>query len=47
MIRLGIDREKLKFVSISTVYDNSNGTVVVTNPPRKNPTLRKIYVKYH
>ena len=35
---LGIDREKLKFVSSSTVYEDNNGAMVVATSPNMNPT---------
>ena len=31
---LGVDSEKVEFVSISTVYMDNNGTIVVTKVPR-------------
>ena len=44
---LGIDSEKLKFVSSSTIYEDNNGAVVVTTIPRMTPTSKHIAVKYH
>ena len=44
---LGIDIEKLKFVSISTIYEENNGAIVVTTIPRMTPTSKHIAVKYH
>ena len=44
---LGIDSEKLKFVSSSTVYEDNNGAIVMTTIPRMTPTLKHIAVKYH
>ena len=44
---LGIDSEKLKFVSSSTIYEDNNGAIVVTTSPRMTPTSKNIAVKYH
>ena len=44
---LGIDIEKLKFVSSSTVYEDNNGDIFVTIIPIMNPTSNHIAVKYH
>ena len=44
---LGIDRENLKFVSISTIYEYNNGSIVVAASPRMNPTSKHIAFKYH
>ena len=41
-----MDSEKLKFLSMSTVYGNNNGSIVVRNIPKINPTLMHIYGKY-
>ena len=35
---LGIDSEKLKFVSSSTIYEDNNGSIVVATSPRITPT---------
>ena len=35
---LGIDSEKLNFVSISTVYEENNGYIVVEKSPSMTPT---------
>ena len=35
---LGIDIEKLKFVSRSTIYEDNNGYIVVATSPRMTPT---------
>ena len=35
---LGIDSENLNFVSISTVYEDNNGAIVVAKSPRMTPT---------
>ena len=44
---LGIYREKLKFVSSSTIYEDNNGAIVVEKCPRMTPTSKHIAVKYH
>ena len=44
---LGIDCENLKFVSSSTVYEESNGAIVVATSPRMTPSSNHISVKYH
>ena len=44
---LGIDRENLKFVSISTIYEDNNGSIVVSASPRMTPTSKHIAVNYH
>ena len=44
---MGIDSENLKFVSISTIYEDNNGAIVVATIPRMNPTSNHIAVKYH
>ena len=44
---LGIDSEKLKFVSSSNVYEENNGAIVVATSPRMTPTSKDISVKYH
>ena len=44
---LGIDSEKLKFVSSSTVYEDKNGTIVVATSPRMTHTSKNIAVKYN
>ena len=44
---LGIDRENLKFVSISTIYEDNNGSIVVAKIPRMTPTSKRIAFKYH
>ena len=44
---LGIDSDKLNFVSRSTVYEDNNGSIVVTTSPRMTPTPKHIAVKYH
>ena len=43
---LGIDSEKLKFVSCSTIYEYNNVATVVATGPGMNPTSRYIAVKY-
>ena len=44
---LGIDSEKLKFVSSYTIYEENNGSIVVATSPRMTPKSKHIYVKYH
>ena len=44
---LGIDSEKLKFVSSSTIYEDNNGAIVVATSLRMTPTPKHIVVKYH
>ena len=44
---LGIDSEKLKFVSSSTIYEDNTGAIVVTTSPRMTPTSKNIAVKDH
>ena len=44
---LGIDNEKLKFVSRSTVYEVNNRATVVATSPSMDPTSNQISVKYH
>ena len=44
---LGIDSEKLKFVSSSTVYEENNGVIDVTTSPNMTPTSKHSSVKYH
>ena len=44
---LGIDREKLKFVSISAVYEDNKGAIFLATIPRMNPTSKHIDSKYH
>ena len=44
---LGIDSEKLNFVSRSNVYEENNGSIVVAKNPRMTPTSNHIAVKYH
>ena len=44
---LGIDCENLKFVSISTFYEDNNGAIVVATSPRTTPSSKYIAVKYH
>ena len=45
--KLGIDSEKLNFVSSSTIYEDNNGAIVVATSPRMTPTSKHIDVKYH
>ena len=44
---MGIDSEKLKFVSISTTYEDNNGAIVVETSPSMTPKSKHIAVKYH
>ena len=44
---LGIDCENLKFVSSSAVYEDNNGSEVVSTSPRMTPSSKYIAVKYH
>ena len=44
---LGIDSEKLKFVSRSTIYEGDNGAIVVATSPHMTPESKHISVKYH
>ena len=44
---LGIDSEKLKFVSISTVYEKNNGSKFVETIQRVTPTSNQISTRYH
>ena len=44
---LGIDSEKLKFISSSTVYEVNSEDIVVTTNPRMTPISKYIAVNYH
>ena len=44
---LGIDSDKMKFVSSSTVYEENKGSIVVETITRMNPTSNHITVKYN
>ena len=44
---LGIDSEKLKFVSSSTIYEDNNGYIVVAKSTRMTPKSKHIAFKYH
>ena len=44
---LGIDSEKLKFVSSSTIYEDNNESIFMAKIPRMTPTSKHIAVKYH
>ena len=44
---LGIDSEKLKFASSSTVYEENNGAIVVSTSPRMTPTPKLISVNHN
>ena len=45
--KLGIDSEKLKFVSRSTIYEDNNEAIVVATSPSMTPTSKQIAIKYH
>ena len=45
--KFGINNEKLKFVSISTIYEDINVAIVLAKIPRMTPTSKHIAVKYH
>ena len=44
---LGIDSEKLKCVSSSTLYEENNLSIVVLTIPSMTPTSNYIAIKYH
>ena len=44
---LRIDSENLNFVSISTVYEDNNGAIVVAKSPRMTLTPKQIDFTYH
>ena len=44
---LGIDSDRLKFMSISIVYDDNDGAIVVATIPMMTHTSKHIAVKYH
>ena len=44
---LVIDTEKLNFVSISTIYEDNNRSIVVAKSLSMNPTTKHIAIKYH
>ena len=44
---LGIDGEKLKFVSIYTVYEDNKVSIFVSTSPGRTPKSKRIAVKYH
>ena len=44
---LGIESEKLKFVSSSTIYEDNNGAIVMKTTPRMNPTSNHIDIKHN
>ena len=44
---LGIESDKLKFVSSSTIYEDNNGAIVVTTSTSMTPTSKHMDVKYH
>ena len=44
---LGMDSEKLNFVSISTVYEDNNGDIVAGKNPITTSTSEQISVKHN
>ena len=44
---LGIDSEKLKFVSSSTIYEDNNGSIFVETSPGMTPTSNHTAIRYH
>ena len=42
---LGIESDKLKFVSSSNIYDENNGAIVLAKSPSIIPTARHIALK--
>ena len=44
---LGIDSEKLKFFSRSTIYEDNTGAIFVATIPRMTPISKHIAFKYH
>ena len=44
---LGIDNEKLKLVSSSTLYEENTGAIFVVKSTRMTPTSNHISIKYH
>ena len=42
---LGVDSEKLKFVSSSTVYEDNNGDISVATSPMMTPISKHIAIK--
>ena len=44
---LGIDSEKLKCVSISTIYEDNNVNIVVATSPSITPASKHIVVNYY
>ena len=44
---LGIDSEKLKFVSIYNIYEDNNGAIVVATSPRMTPKSKHISATYN
>ena len=45
--KLVIDGDKLKLVSVSTVFEDNIGATVVSKSPCMTPTSKHISVKYH
>ena len=44
---VGMNSEKLKFVSIATVYEENNEAIVMATSKTMNPTPKQISVKYN
>ena len=44
---LVIDSKNMMFVSRSTIYEENNGSIVVTTSSSMSPASRHIAVKYH
>ena len=44
---LGMNSERLDFLSISTVFDSKNSAKIMATSPRMTPTSKQIAVKYH
>ena len=44
---LGINSEKLKYFSSSTIYEENNGSIVLEKSPRMTSTSKYIAVNYH
>ena len=44
---LGIDSENLRFLSISTIYEDNNGAIVVATSPSMTPISKHVATNYH
>ena len=44
---LVIYSNKMEFVSSSIIYEDNNGSIVVSTSPRMTPTSKHISIKYH